>query len=79
MGLNLRLYENLLKNSDLFDIISVEGGGIMKMFFLSLFLPMIAVFTFELYLKNDIMKNVYGGIYENIFLQGASYKSIWCS
>jgi hypothetical protein len=47
MGLNLRLYENLLKNSDLFDIISVEGGGIMKKFFLSLFLPMIAVFIFE--------------------------------
>ena len=79
MDLNLRLYENLLKNSDLFDIISVEGGGIMKKFFLSLFLLVIAEFIFELYLKNDIMKNVYGGGYENIFLQGASYKSIWCS
>jgi hypothetical protein len=45
--LNLQLYENLLKNSDLFDIISVEDGGIMKKFFLSLFLPMIAVFIFE--------------------------------
>jgi hypothetical protein len=47
MGLNLRLYENLLKNSDLFDIISVEDDGIMKKFVLSLFLPMIAVFIFE--------------------------------
>ena len=79
MGLNLRLYENLLKNSDLFDIISVEVGGIVEKFVLSLFLPMIAVFIFELYLKNNIMKNAYGGIYENIFLQGISYKSIWCS
>ena len=37
MGLNLRLYEILLKNSDLFDIISVEGGGIMKKFSLVFF------------------------------------------
>ena len=61
------------------DIISVEGDGIVEKFVLSLFLLVISEFIFELYLKNNIMKNVYGGIYENIFLQGASYKSIWCS
>lgn len=79
MDLNLRLYENLLKKIVACDIISVEGDGIVEKFVLSLFLLVIVVFIFELYLKNDIMKNVYGGIYENIFLQGESYKSIWCS